>query len=216
MAQGIGGSNQGLLRMTLTGDWRYLSHRDWVRMIERALVRAQIPVAYSQGFNPRIRLSFPLPRPVGMSGEDEPVVVGLSQAIQPDEFRTRLNEQLPSGIRADAVLLEYDRRRSRIGSVSYELELADSDCIELQERITVFMNSNSAWVDREPRKGLAAERLDVRPFVLGILLQKSRLQMTTQIVNGRPISIRDLIGALGLDWNRLRHRFHRKKVEWIL
>ena len=58
---------------------RFLSHAETARVLQRACVRAAVPVRYSEGFNPHPRLSLPLPRPVGVESEDELLVVRLCE-----------------------------------------------------------------------------------------------------------------------------------------
>ena len=70
---------------SVTGDLRFISHRDTVRVFQRALARAALPVAYSEGFNPHPRLSLPLPRAVGVASEAE-----LMDVIAP--YRSMIRE----------------------------------------------------------------------------------------------------------------------------
>ena len=66
---------------SVTGDLRFISHRDTIRVFQRALARASLPVRYSEGFNPHPRLSLPLPRPVGVASEAEIIIVEFDQAM---------------------------------------------------------------------------------------------------------------------------------------
>jgi radical SAM-linked protein len=50
---------------------KYISHLDFLRLVQRAIRRADIPVAYSQGFNPHPRLSFASALAVGVTSEGE-------------------------------------------------------------------------------------------------------------------------------------------------
>ena len=61
------------LWFAIAGDLRYLSHRDTMRAWQRVFVRAQMPLRYSQGFNPHLRFSLPLPRPALLLHEPRPV-----------------------------------------------------------------------------------------------------------------------------------------------
>lgn len=77
---------------------RYISHLDYSRAIERSLRRAGLPVAYSEGFNPHMKLAFASALAVGTTSAAEYLDVELSADITPDEFMSRLGPQLPAGI----------------------------------------------------------------------------------------------------------------------
>jgi radical SAM-linked protein len=72
---------------------RYISHLDVLRYWERCLRRAELPLAYSQGFTPHPRLQFAGPLPLGYLGENEIVDVTLDGRVTPAEFEQRLAAQ---------------------------------------------------------------------------------------------------------------------------
>lgn len=75
-----------------------MAHLDLVRTMGRALRRAGLPVAYSEGFNPQPRLSFAAPLPVGTAGLAELGEVETSRPVPHQELAARLNEVLPRGL----------------------------------------------------------------------------------------------------------------------
>lgn len=77
---------------------RFISHGDIMRVMTRALRRARIPVAFSQGFNPHARLSFAAPLPVGATSEAEYMDLELCKDYSPGEIVTELNTVLPPGL----------------------------------------------------------------------------------------------------------------------
>jgi radical SAM-linked protein len=82
-----------------TGTLRFIGHLDLMRAMQRALRRSGLPVRYSQGFNPRILLSFAAPLAVGMEGRREVMEVPLEAPVAGGVFMEKLNAQLPEGIR---------------------------------------------------------------------------------------------------------------------
>ncbi|CAA7599427.1 Domain of unknown function DUF2344 [Acididesulfobacillus acetoxydans] len=78
---------------------KFIAHLDLARVFERAMRRAQIPVAYSEGFNPHPKISFGSALAVGVEGQKEYVDIELRQEMDIREILGRLQEQLPSGIR---------------------------------------------------------------------------------------------------------------------
>jgi radical SAM-linked protein len=77
---------------------RYLSHLDLLRLFQRAMRRARLPLAYTLGFNPRPKLSLATPLPVGVTASKEYGEIFLVEPVSPASFRQRLGEQLPKGL----------------------------------------------------------------------------------------------------------------------
>lgn len=85
-------------RFLKTGDAIYLSHLDLARLMQRALARAGLPVAFTQGFNPHPRLVFAAALAVGTESRAEYADFFLHHPVGPEEFQSRLNETLPAGV----------------------------------------------------------------------------------------------------------------------
>ena len=81
------------------GILRYISHLDIVRLFQRAVRRAGLPVALSQGFSPHYRISFGNALKLGVESEGEKAEFSLNEWIDPEEFKSRLNRKLPEGIK---------------------------------------------------------------------------------------------------------------------
>lgn len=87
------------LRYSRGADVRYVSHLDMLKLFDRACRRAELPVAYSEGFNPHPEFVFGMPLPVGVTSEAEYVDIKLYEKISNTEFKTRLNDALPPAVR---------------------------------------------------------------------------------------------------------------------
>lgn len=77
-----------------TGDLQFFSHLDLQRTWQRVLVRASIPMWYTQGFNPHAKIVYGVPLPVGTEGLREMVDLRIGRAITPEEMRDQLNAEL--------------------------------------------------------------------------------------------------------------------------
>ncbi len=78
---------------------KYISHLEIMRSFHRAIRRAKLPVALSQGFNPQLRMSIALPLAVGVTAENEMAEVYMDKDTEPKEFQQRLNASLSEGIK---------------------------------------------------------------------------------------------------------------------
>ncbi|HSV74943.1 MAG TPA: TIGR03936 family radical SAM-associated protein [Chthonomonadales bacterium] len=95
---------------------RWLGHLDILRVFERAIRRAHLPVAYSEGFNPRIRIAFVSALGVGVTGSREPAFLQMAQPADAGAVLEALNAVLPGGVRlvdAECVDVVEARRRAR-------------------------------------------------------------------------------------------------------
>ncbi|MDP3791816.1 MAG: TIGR03936 family radical SAM-associated protein [Candidatus Omnitrophota bacterium] len=82
-----------------TGDMRFISHLDLMRLFGRALRRAGLPVAITQGFSPHLKISISRALKLGVESESEELVVDMSERIPADIIRQSLNNKLPAGVR---------------------------------------------------------------------------------------------------------------------
>jgi radical SAM-linked protein len=97
--------NRIRFRFSCGKEVRYLSHLDLLRLLQRAMRRAGLPLAYSRGFSPRIRLSLAAPLPVGVTASKEYGEVFLVEPLTPASFRRRLSAQLPKGLLLTGVVV---------------------------------------------------------------------------------------------------------------
>lgn len=90
-----------------------------MKLFERAIRRAEIPIKMSKGFNPRPKIAFPLALPVGIKGTDEKLELELDEYIQVSDIKTRLKKQLPEGIQVKSVVPIATRQKSSVTDVMY-------------------------------------------------------------------------------------------------
>lgn len=80
------------------GNMKYISHLDLVRLFQRATRRADIQVALSKGFSPRPKIRFKRALKLGVESEAEEAIFQLTSSLSLDDFKNRLQRQLPEGI----------------------------------------------------------------------------------------------------------------------
>ena len=77
---------------------RYISHLDLMRLFVRAMRRAELPLKLSQGFSPHPKLSLKRALKLGVESQEEEAAILLNFPVTPDNFKDRLQKQLPEGI----------------------------------------------------------------------------------------------------------------------
>jgi radical SAM-linked protein len=146
---------------------KYVGHLDMHRAWERAIRRARLPLAYTQGFNPQARLQFAAALPVGFTGQAEVADIYLNEALDPTVFLARLAAALPPGIRplrAEPVAREVPSLQSQVCGARYRVEVeTDESNAGFTARLAGFLARAEAW--RERRKGKEVARYDLRPLV---------------------------------------------------
>jgi radical SAM-linked protein len=158
-----------LLRAVITkGEQvRYISHLDFARTIERALRRAQLPVAYSEGFNPHVKLAFASALSVGVTGAQEYFDVELAEELPPAEFVTQLNRALPAGIavpQAAAITQTHKALMAVINYAAYSAELpAAGEPIVAEATVASFNAAETVMYTRQSPKG--RREIDLKQFV---------------------------------------------------
>ena len=124
------------LRMQITKDRdiRFISHLEYVRTIERAIRRAKLPAAYSEGFNPHLKFSLASALGVGVVSYTEFVEIELAEPVEIEAAARALDKALPRGIRvlaADAVANNTAALMAEAAGASYVVTLPyDKDISE--------------------------------------------------------------------------------------
>ncbi len=87
------------------GLMRFISHLDLMRLFQRALRRANLPIAMTEGFSPRPKMSFKRALKLGVESESEEASFYINGWLSPEEFKTKLQGQLPEGIIINSIVL---------------------------------------------------------------------------------------------------------------
>ena len=127
-----------LITFRKTGRLRFLGHLDVVRAFDRAIRRAKLPVAYSQGFSPHTLLSFAMPLPVGIAGEGELAGLELAHEWDPRAVYKSLSRQLPPDLGIVGVQMLQKSKRSPfadLAAADYRADLMGLDDAALAQAV---------------------------------------------------------------------------------
>lgn len=149
------------LRYAKRGKLRFTSHRDLARAFERALRRAGVPVAYSQGFSPHPKVSWAGAAPTGAASEAEYVEIQLIREVEPELLRSELDAALPDGLVVlEAVRAGLGSLAERIDASRWRIELAGVPAEQLALAAGALLATPHVEVERLTKSGL--RRIDVR------------------------------------------------------
>lgn len=157
-------------KFTKTGRIRFLSHLDLITLFQRAAARAEIPVSFSQGFNPHPNISFGPALSVGMESEAEYLDMDTDPFIDLLGITKALNETLPEGIRIVEARIIPSKAPSLSGSISryvYEVAVPGVFADALEERLKSFLARASIIVTKE------GKQKDIRPGIESAVFAES-------------------------------------------
>jgi len=163
------------LKFSRGNELKYISHLDLIRLWEKALRRARLPVAYSEGFSPHPRLSIAAPLALGITSDAELMDIFLERRLAPDLVSKAVPLQLPAGV----VLTEVQTMspgapslQSQVRFAEYRLQLAtDRDPGSIEESLDGFLSRDSFPWQHARDTGL--RQYDLRPLVEDIWIVAS-------------------------------------------
>jgi radical SAM-linked protein len=143
-----------------------------MRLYTRAFRRADLPVVFSQGYNPRLRLSFPLALSLGVASLDEIADIQLDRRVAPDRLYHRLAPQVPAGLAPHTVECLPAGAKSKVTAVTYRVPLP-SDWRLTQADLDELLENSELPVQRvSPKK---RRTVDIRPYLIGLRLDSGHL-----------------------------------------
>jgi radical SAM-linked protein len=144
------------IRYAKRGPMRFTSHRDFARAFERAVERANVPIAYSAGFTPHPKISYASAAPTGVASEAEYLEIGLQRRVDPGELVRALDAALSPGLDVlDAVLTPGKPALADLIEASrWRIELAGVEVSDLQRAVSAFAGAHEVLVERLTKQGM--------------------------------------------------------------
>lgn len=191
------------VRMTYAklGNLRFIGHLDLQRLFERALRRTNLPLRYTQGFSPHMRINLASALPLGFIGEAEQMDFWLDDEVSLDEISNRLNKALP----AELILKNLQVIDNQLPSLQASLLTSEFEIVlppdlepgNLQDQMNALLEQDSLPVQRRKKT------VDLKNLILTWQLdcQPAKTLMVTSmkatpLENGRPD---ELLVLLGID-----------------
>jgi radical SAM-linked protein len=184
------------IRFRKTGDLRLISHHDLMRCCERMLRRAALPFHSTSGFNPKPRLIFAMPLPLGISGSQEIVELELDQELPLEEVQAALVRQAPPGLEILAVERIDRKTTAHVRRATYRIPLEKNSDQGLTKRIQALLAAETCWIERERPQH---KRLNARLFVSDIRLEPDALEMELVVTPNGTVRPDEVMKLLGLE-----------------
>lgn len=208
------------LKYAKTAEGRYLSHLDLLRTMERVFRRAELPLAYSEGFNPHPRVSYGSALSVGTTSEGEYLDIELRREMAEADVRSRLAAVMPPALQ----ILDLKTLRDRKGSLTALINLAryrvtlepdgSVDQVMADKLAEQVLAESDCMISRFGKKG--EREINIRPgiYLLKAYVHNRQLVLEMDVQTGsegnvKPEEVvRVLEGLAGMNLSR-KMRVHR-------
>jgi radical SAM-linked protein len=179
------------LRYAKRGPMRFTSHRDFARALERAILRAGVPIAYSQGFTPHPKISYASAAPTGVASEAEYLEIGLRDRVDPAALVRALDAALSPGLDVlDAVEAVGGSLADRLEASEWRIELPGVSVETARHAVDAFLAAPEVPVERLTKQG--RRTLDARGPVVRLAATHAT-DLTPSEVTGIRCAILDLV-----------------------
>lgn len=186
-----------------TGMAKFISHLDTVRLITRSMKRANVPIWFTEGFNPHAFLTFAMPLSLGFESLCETVDFRLMEEVDLEELATRLNNALPVDVTVKEIYV-YETSPNDIRWAEYKIIFNNPDN-KLLETAENILSSNEIIVEKKAKQGRkkVAKEVNIKEHIklFELTEENGKLILHTVLSSGTSINVNPmlLIGALVKD-----------------
>ncbi len=138
---------------------KYISHLDFVRFIHRVIRRANLPMEFSQGFNPHPIMTVAMPLSVGVTADGELMKIGFSGDFSEEFIRDTLNQNMPKGFEILDVKKDKNYDFSKLDRAEYIVNLETKSTLDIDE----FLKNPELKVMKKSKSGI--KEADIRPYI---------------------------------------------------
>lgn len=178
---------------------RHIGHLDIQRSMQRGLRRSGLPVAYSNGFNPHILITFASALSTGACGKRELMDVTMAEPVTEAEFLSRMNRAMPPEMR----LIECRALEDRHPALMATLRAAEYDLLIREEEqarqlipmIPRMMSRETVPAMRKTKTAL--KECDIKPLIFHLRGEGQHLYATMVLNEKESCKPGMLMEALG-------------------
>ncbi len=210
------------IKYTKSGHFKFIGHLDVMRFFQKAVKRAGLDIAYSQGFSPHQLMSFAAPLALGVTSEGEYFDAEFNSLVSSDEFVRRFNEQMVEGMMVNDVILLPDNARNSMSIVAasdYHITIIDKEediyladrKVKLLEAANHLLEKETIEVLRKTKKNEKVE--DIKKGIYQIYPDGDQIYMllaTGSEYNLKPeLVVEALCKEIGYEYKKFDYQIHR-------
>lgn len=211
-----------VLKFIIGGNLRYLSHHETVAMFHRVIVRAEVGLCFSQGFNPRPVLSLPLPRSVGVDSDGDLLCVSVldQEEIGVPGLREKISVELPDSCVLLDVQLMPAKTSYQPQAAEYVFPVAglkeDADIMASVASLESIIASGEPLVmERVKASTRKVRKKDVGAFIESVDCGDDEIIVKCKITLSGSVRVDEMMKILNVDQARLAGPVRRRSIEWL-
>ena len=198
------------------GVMKFIGHLDIMRYFQKAIRRAEIPIAFTSGYSPHMIMSFANPLGVGLTSDGEYFDIELTESIASKEAVRRLNEQMVDGMEIVSFVQIPDDKKSKgmsiVAGADYLSSVKNGSLPEdLAEKLEAFYAQNEICVVKKTKK--SEKEVDIRPMIYKLECRDGKIYMRVaagSVQNLKPELVTEaFVRYLGMDAEEVTFTHHR-------
>ena len=195
---------------------KFIGHLDIMRYFQKAIRRAEIPIAFTSGYSPHMIMSFANPLGVGLTSDGEYFDIELTESIASKEAVRRLNEQMVDGMEIVSFVQIPDDKKSKgmsiVAGADYLSSVKNGSLPEdLTEKLEAFYAQNEICVVKKTKK--SEKEVDIRPMIYKLECRDGKIYMRVaagSVQNLKPELVTEaFVRYLGMDAEEVTFTHHR-------
>lgn len=167
------------VKFSKQGRMKFIGHLDLMRYFQKAMVRAEIDISYSEGFNPHQKMSFAAPLGVGIYSHGEYMDIELNSATTSQEMLDQLNKEMAPGIEVLSIRkLSDDAKNSMsiVAAADYDVVISEDYVTEEElSSIERFYQSEQIMITKTTKK--SQKEVDIRPMIYDLTYYQRKISM---------------------------------------
>lgn len=169
------------VKFAKTGAMKFIGHLDIMRYFQKAIRRANIDIAYSEGYSPHMIMSFASPLGVGIESTGEYFDMELKSADSSKEMKARLNSAMVDGMEIISIVQVPDGKASKamslVAAADYALRFREgyAPCADWKAHFAAFMEQESICIVKKTKK--SEQEIDIRPHIYQYMIKDDTILM---------------------------------------
>ena len=204
------------IKFRKNGVMKFIGHLDIMRYFQKAIRRAEIPIAFTSGYSPHMIMSFANPLGVGLTSDGEYFDIELTESIASKEAVRRLNEQMVDGMEIVSFVQIPDDKKSKgmsiVAGADYLSSVKNGSLPEdLAEKLEAFYAQNEICVVKKTKK--SEKEVDIRQMIYKLECRDGKIYMRVaagSVQNLKPELVTEaFVRYLGIDAEEVTFTHHR-------
>ncbi|KMZ54944.1 putative radical SAM domain protein [Dorea sp. D27] len=215
------------IKFRKTGVMKFIGHLDVMRYFQKAMRRADIPIAFTSGYSPHMIMSFAQPLGIGITSDAEYLDIELAEPVTSADAVGRLNSVMVEGIEVVSLVKIADDRKSSgmtiVAAAGYEVTFPETfqtseEVIRIpeswKEQAESFMNQEQIVVWKKTKR--SEKEVDIKPMIYDFTVNEDSIYLllaTGSEQNLKPdLVMETYVRYMGMDIKKIPVHYHRLEV----